>query len=40
VFALAGSFHVIAFGVICLLIPSIAPLSPSGTKAPPSQQFA
>jgi MFS transporter, ACS family, aldohexuronate transporter len=40
VFALAGSFHVIAFGVICLLIPSIAPLSPSGAKAPPPQQFA
>jgi ACS family hexuronate transporter-like MFS transporter len=27
VFALAGSFHVIAFGIICLAIPTIAPLS-------------
>jgi MFS transporter, ACS family, hexuronate transporter len=27
VFALAGSFHVIAFGVISLLVPNIAPLS-------------
>jgi MFS transporter, ACS family, hexuronate transporter len=26
VFTLAGSFHVIAFGVICLLVPTIAPL--------------
>jgi MFS transporter, ACS family, aldohexuronate transporter len=26
VFALAGSFHVIAFGVICLLVPTITPL--------------
>jgi ACS family hexuronate transporter-like MFS transporter len=27
VFGLAGSFHVIAFGVICLAIPSIHPLN-------------
>jgi ACS family hexuronate transporter-like MFS transporter len=27
VFALAGSFHVVAFGVICLAIPRIAPLA-------------
>ena len=27
VFALAGSFHVIAFGVICLMVPTVAPLS-------------
>jgi len=26
VFALAGSFHVVAFMIICLAIPSIAPL--------------
>jgi hypothetical protein len=26
VFALAGSFHVVAFGVICLVIPRIEPL--------------
>jgi ACS family hexuronate transporter-like MFS transporter len=32
VFALAGSFHVIAFGVICLLVPTVAPLSLSRTK--------
>jgi MFS transporter, ACS family, hexuronate transporter len=31
VFALAGSFHVVAFGVICLLVPVIAPLSLSRT---------
>jgi MFS transporter, ACS family, aldohexuronate transporter len=31
VFALAGSFHVIAFGVICLLVPTVAPLSLSRT---------
>jgi ACS family hexuronate transporter-like MFS transporter len=36
VFALAGSFHVIAFGVICLLIPTIVPLSAiGGAEAPP-----
>jgi len=29
VFALAGSFHVIAFGVICLVIPRITPLAVS-----------
>src|SRR5688572_6970696 len=29
VFALAGSFHVIAFGVIRLAIPTIAPLAPA-----------
>jgi ACS family hexuronate transporter-like MFS transporter len=27
VFSLAASFHVIAFGVICLAIPSIYPLN-------------
>jgi ACS family hexuronate transporter-like MFS transporter len=27
VFALAGSFHVIAFGIICVTIPTIAPVS-------------
>ena len=27
VFALAGSFHVIAFGVICLMVPTVAQLS-------------
>ena len=27
VFALAGSFHVVAFGVICLAIPRIEPLA-------------
>ena len=32
VFALAGSFHVIAFGVICLLVPTVAPLSLSRTE--------
>jgi MFS transporter, ACS family, aldohexuronate transporter len=32
VFTLAGSFHVIAFGVICLLVPTIAPL-PQRTPA-------
>jgi MFS transporter, ACS family, hexuronate transporter len=32
VFTLAGSFHVIAFGVICLLVPTIAPL-PQPTPA-------
>jgi len=31
VFALAGSFHVIAFGVICLLVPNILPLSRTST---------
>ena len=31
VFALAGSFHVIAFGVICLLVPDIRPLSRTST---------
>jgi ACS family hexuronate transporter-like MFS transporter len=41
VFALAGSFHVIAFGVICLLVPRIAPMATIGAaKAPPSQQLA
>jgi len=30
VFSLAGSFHVIAFGVICLAIPSIYPLNFAG----------
>ena len=30
VFSLAGSFHVIAFGVICLAIPSIHPLNLAG----------
>jgi MFS transporter, ACS family, hexuronate transporter len=32
VFGLAGSFHVIAFGVICLLVPSIVPLSLSRSR--------
>ena len=32
VFALAGSFHVFAFGVICLLVPNILPLSRSSTR--------
>ena len=32
VFALAGSFHVIAFGVICLLVPNILPLSRPSTR--------
>ncbi len=32
VFALAGSFHVVAFGVICLLVPNILPLSRSSTR--------
>jgi ACS family hexuronate transporter-like MFS transporter len=27
VFALAGSFHVVAFAVICLAIPRIAPMA-------------
>jgi ACS family hexuronate transporter-like MFS transporter len=31
VFALAGSFHVLAFGVICLLVPNILPLSRTST---------
>jgi ACS family hexuronate transporter-like MFS transporter len=36
VFALAGSFHVIAFGVICLVIPRIAPVlvSPEAQSHP------
>jgi ACS family hexuronate transporter-like MFS transporter len=33
VFALAGSFHVVAFAVICLAIPRIAPLARSGVTA-------
>jgi ACS family hexuronate transporter-like MFS transporter len=40
VFALAGSFHIVAFGVICLLVPTIAPLPTRvtrGAKAPPPQ---
>jgi MFS transporter, ACS family, aldohexuronate transporter len=32
VFALAGSFHVIAFGVICVLVPNILPLSRTFTR--------
>jgi hypothetical protein len=26
VFALAGSFHVLAFGILCVVIPVIAPV--------------
>ena len=33
VFALAGSFHVIAFGVICLFVPTVAPLSVPTTRS-------
>jgi ACS family hexuronate transporter-like MFS transporter len=34
VFALAGSFHVVAFAVICLLVPDISPISqPDPTRA-------
>jgi hypothetical protein len=34
VFSLAGCFHVIAFGVICLAIPSIHPLNSSRNPEP------
>jgi len=35
VFALAGSFHVLAFGVICLTIPVVRPVAvPAGLPAP------
>ena len=33
VFALAGSFHVVAFIIICLAIPSVSPLRPGSGKA-------
>jgi hypothetical protein len=34
VFALAGSFHVVAFIILCAVIPVIAPVSlPSGGRA-------
>ena len=33
VFALAGSFHVVAFAVICLAIPRIEPLAPAHREA-------
>jgi ACS family hexuronate transporter-like MFS transporter len=36
VFTLAGSFHVLAFGLICLTIPSIRPLSLVAAAPPPS----
>ena len=34
VFALAGSFHVVAFATICMAIPSIAPLTLPSEKTP------
>jgi hypothetical protein len=33
VFALAGSFHVVAFAVICLAIPRIEPLATARPEA-------
>jgi ACS family hexuronate transporter-like MFS transporter len=40
VFALAGSLHVLAFLLVCTVIPVIRPLVVPGTRRSPSAQIA
>lgn len=40
VFALAGSLHVLAFLIVCTVIPIIRPLSLAGSRGTPSAQMA
>lgn len=40
VFTLAGSFHVLAFAILCVTIPTIGPVSLSLSSPPSSKGFA